>query len=254
MAAASEFLYTGSDPIQTGVAEGTIEPRRTAVLRGKVIQRDNTPLSGVTISILNHPEFGQTLSRADGMFDMAVNGGGILTIDYKKENYLPAQRTIDVPWQNYVVLDDVVMIEVDPVVTTVTSGIGVMQVAQGSVELDADGERQATILFPAGTNAQMVLPDGTTQFLPSMSVRATEYTVGENGLEAMPAPLPPTTGYTYAVDLTVDEALARARRPSISANRFIFMWTIFWEYQRGLRSLLDTTIIIKPPGFRQKTV
>ncbi|MEK7298911.1 MAG: Ig-like domain-containing protein, partial [Candidatus Margulisiibacteriota bacterium] len=220
---ATQFLYTGSNPIQTGVAQGTIESRRTAVLRGKVLQRDNAPLSGVTISILNHPEFGQTLSRADGMFDLAVNGGGVLIIDYKKESSLPAQRTIDVPWQDYVNVDDVVMVEVDSAMTTITPGVGVMQVAQGSIEVDADGQRQATILFPAGTNAQMVLPDGTTQFLPSMNVRATEYTVGENGLEAMPAPLPPTTGYTYAVNLTADEALGAGAK-TVTFNQPVYFY------------------------------
>ncbi|MBI5150613.1 MAG: PASTA domain-containing protein, partial [Candidatus Omnitrophica bacterium] len=220
---ATQFLYTGSNPIQTGVAQGTIEPRRTAVLRGKVLQRDSTPLSGVTVSILNHPEFGWTLSRADGMFDMAVNGGGYLTVHYEKENYLPSQRTINVPWQDYVVVDDVFMAEVDLVVSTITPGVGVMQVAQGSVEFDADGQRQATILFPAGTAAQMVLPDGTTQNLLSMDVRATEYTVGENGLEAMPAPLPPTTGYTYAVNLTADEALAAGAK-TITFNQPVYFY------------------------------
>ena len=76
---ATAFLYSGTNPIQTGVAEGIIEPRRAAVVRGRVLARDHQPLSGVTLSIKDHPEFGQTLSRADGMFDMAVNGGGLLT-------------------------------------------------------------------------------------------------------------------------------------------------------------------------------
>ncbi|MER2601757.1 MAG: IPTL-CTERM sorting domain-containing protein, partial [Candidatus Competibacter phosphatis] len=73
--AATEFLYTGSNPIQTGVAPGTIEAKRAAVLRGRVLDKNNAPLSGVTLTVLNHPEFGQTLSRADGWFDLVVNGG-----------------------------------------------------------------------------------------------------------------------------------------------------------------------------------
>src|SRR5262249_26078376 len=36
----------------------------------------------------------------------------------------------------------------------------------------------------------------------------TEYTVGANGPAAMPAQLPPSSGYTYAVELSVDEAVA----------------------------------------------
>ena len=43
---------------------------------------------------------------------------------------------------------------------------------------------------------------------PTFTVRATERTVGPSGKQAMPAELPPGTGYTYAVDLTIDEAEA----------------------------------------------
>ena len=72
----TEFLYSGSNPIQQGVASGTIEAKRVAVLRGNVLTRDNQPLSGVRITIHGHPEFGYTSTRTDGMFDIAVNGGG----------------------------------------------------------------------------------------------------------------------------------------------------------------------------------
>ena len=65
---------------------------------------------------------------------------------------------------------------------------------------------QPPSLFPQGTEAEMTLPDGTTQPLLTLNVRATEYTVGENGPKSMPAPLPPQSGYTYCIDLSVDEA------------------------------------------------
>ena len=207
--AATQFLYTGTNPIQTGVAPGTIEAKRAAVLRGKVLTRDNTPLSGVQITILHHSEFGQTLSRSDGMFDLAVNGGGYLTINYVKTGYLPAQRQVNTPWQDYAALPDVILIPVDTQVTRIDlTAATPIQVAQGSVVTDADGTRRATTLFPQGTTAQMVLPDGSTQALTTLNVRATEYTVGPNGPQAMPASLPPTSGYTYAVELSVDEAIA----------------------------------------------
>jgi hypothetical protein len=209
IATSTSFLYTGSDPIQTGVASGTIEARRIAVLRGRVLTREGTNLSGVNITILSHPEFGSTMSRADGMFDMAVNGGGLLTVNYEKEGYLPSQRQVQTPWQDYAWLPDVVMIQIDTAVTTIDlSSSAAIQVAQGSVVTDDDGTRQARLLFPQGVKAHITLPDGTTQSLTTLNVRATEYTVGENGPEAMPAQLPPTSGYTYAVELSVDEAMA----------------------------------------------
>ena len=88
------FLYTGPNPIQTGVAPGTIDARRVAVLRGKAVDRTGAPLSGVQITIHNRSEFGQTLTRADGMFDLAVNGGGPLTIAYARQvTCLPKDRS-----------------------------------------------------------------------------------------------------------------------------------------------------------------
>ncbi|MGH6930935.1 MAG: Ig-like domain-containing protein, partial [Dongiaceae bacterium] len=209
MQEATAFLYRGPNPIQTGIAEGTIEPSRAAVIRGKVLSRDNQPLSGVTIMIKDHPEFGQTLSRSDGEFDMAVNGGGLLTINYEKPGYLPAQRQVQTPWQDFAIAEEVVLVALDAQVTSIDlTSDAPIQVAQGSVSTDADGSRQATMLFPEGTQATMTLPDGTTQPLTNLHVRATEYTVGTNGPKAMPGPLPPTSGYTYAVELSVDEALA----------------------------------------------
>ena len=217
--AATAFLYSGPNPIQTGVTPGTFEAKRTAVIRGRVRDTDAAPLAAVTISILAHPEFGTTLSRADGMFDLVVNGGGPLTIDYRKAGRLPAQRQIAVPVQDYVRAPDVMLIPLDPQVTMVDlAGGAAMQPARGSVMTDADGTRQATLLFPAGTEATMVMPDGSTSPMTTLHVRATEYTVGENGPSRMPGGLPPASGYTYAVDLSVDEAMA-AGATSVQFNQ-----------------------------------
>jgi hypothetical protein len=50
LATASAFLYAGSTPIQTGVAPGTIAPRRVAVLRGRVYR----PYWGTTSRGVHH--------------------------------------------------------------------------------------------------------------------------------------------------------------------------------------------------------
>ncbi|NIR61531.1 MAG: hypothetical protein GWO02_19585, partial [Gammaproteobacteria bacterium] len=67
----------------------------------------------------DHPEYGSTLTRADGTFDMAVNGGGRFTVAYRKDGYLPAQRTFRVSGQDYTWAPDVVLIEPDPKVTEI---------------------------------------------------------------------------------------------------------------------------------------
>lgn len=205
---ASQFLYAGGAPVQYGADASVFDCEHIAVLRGQVMNRDGSPLSGVRISAKNNSRFGFTLSRDDGAFDLVVNGGGSLTLNYDKAGLLPAQRQVQVPWQDYVLVDDVVLIELDPNVTVFDLTSGAMGVAQGSVIADADGTRQATLMCPVGTTAELVFPDGTTEPIDTLSIRATEYTVGENGPEAMPGVLPPTSGYTYAVELSADEALA----------------------------------------------
>ena len=205
--AATSFLYTGPNPIQTGVAPGTIQKLQAAGLRGAVKTRQGTALPGVKITVQGHPEFGQTLSRADGAFDLVVNGGRQITLNYEKAGYLPVQRQAVVPWRDYVRVDSVTMVNLDPA-STVIDFSQPAQAAQGSVVTDESGTRRATMIFKGGTQASLVMPNGTTQALGSLTVRATEYTVGPTGPSAMPGPLPSTSGYTYAVELSADEAIA----------------------------------------------
>ena len=205
---ASAFLYTGPEAVQLGVTPGYIDYQRVAVLRGRVEQADGSPLPGVTVEVVGEPDSGSTTTQGNGGFDMVVNGGGWLTVNYDLEGYLPVHRKVWVPWRDYTNVDDIVMVQLDPQVTEIQSSASDLQVAQGSTVVDNDGARQATVLFPAGTSAWMQLPDGTSEALPAMSVRATEYTVGDAGPKAMPAELPAGVGYTYAVELSVDEAMA----------------------------------------------
>lgn len=211
---ATTFLYTGDNPVQTDVSPDTIIAERVAVLRGKVLKRDGEPLSGVTVTIKNHAEFGQTLTRADGIFDLVINGGDWTTVVYEREGYLPVQRQIETPWRDYAWLPDVVMIPLDDKVAEIalSDTSQPFQIAQGSSVTDDDGTRQATVLFPSGTSATLMMPDGSEQPIANLSVRATEYTVGSNGPKAMPGELPESSAYTYAVELSVDEAIAAEAR------------------------------------------
>lgn len=206
--AATTFLYSGDNPLQTGVVTGTISPKCVAVLRGQVLTGDGQPLAGVQLSIRHHPEYGQTLSRVDGLFDLVINGGEVI-VSYTKAGYLPVQRTVRARWREYTSLAPVVMTPLDDHVTTIVlTSTTDIQVARGSVISDTDGVRQATLLFPPAMQAVITLTNGATQTLSTLHVRATEYTVGGRGLQAMPGDLPALSGYTYAVEFSVDEAEA----------------------------------------------
>jgi RHS repeat-associated protein len=208
LAESVQFLYTGENPVQTGVAPGAINPVRVSVLRGRVTDRDGKPLQGTVVTILDNPQYGQSTSRSDGWYDIVVNGGDRVIVNLAREGYLPAQRHVTAEWQEFASVPDVVLVGLDPRVTRVDLSADSLQVARGSVQTDEDGSRQATLIFEPGTGAEMVLPNGSVVPLGQLDVRATEYTVGANGPEAMPGPLPATSAYTYAVELSVDSALA----------------------------------------------
>ena len=202
----TSFLYTGANPVQAGVVAGTLQANQIAVLRGNV-SSSGFPLGGVVVTVLNHPEFGSTATRADGKFDIAVNGGGALNLVFARDGFLGAHRQVQVPWADYVQVPDLVLMPYDNQVTVIDlTNTQTVQVARGSVSTDGNGSRQATVLIPPGTQATMLLAGGGTQPLNTMHLRATEFTTGPNGPNAMPGTLPPTSGYTYAVGFTVDEA------------------------------------------------
>jgi RHS repeat-associated protein len=203
-----EFLYSGPNKVQTGVAPGTIKSARVAVLRGAVKARDGQGLGGVTVTVLDHPELGQTTTRADGGYDLAVNGGGPLTITFERTGFISAQREVDAPWQDFAAVEDVTLVGFDPKVTRIDLDANTAQVAAGTPVTDGDGTRQASVVFKAGTKATMVLPNGATKALDELDVRATEFTAGAAGPDAMPGTLPASSAYTYAAELSVDQAVA----------------------------------------------
>ncbi|MBK6688759.1 MAG: hypothetical protein IPG45_30075 [Deltaproteobacteria bacterium] len=200
-----EFLY----PSQIGLTPGVIRPAEVAVLRGQVVDVDGAPLPAVTVTLLGHGELGRTETDANGEFNFVLNGGPIETLDFQKAGYLPVQRALSSKWLRFSILPDpVVMIVPDPVGTMVAFGTASMQTHQASMEADAVGMRRATVAVPPNVSATMVMPGGARVPLAMGMIRATEYTVGERGPQAMPGQLPPQSAYTYAVELSVDEALA----------------------------------------------
>ncbi len=231
--AATQFLYSGPAPIQSGVGPAVIDPRRVAVVRGRVLDRSGAGLPGAAISILGHAEYGSTASRADGMYDLVVNGGGNVKVQVRKPGYLPALRQVHTVWRRFAWADDAVLVAYDASATAVTANAGAMQVARGTQQQDAAGSRRATVLFPPGTGISMVLADGSRQSLPAITVRATEYTVGPSGPAAMPAPLPAPSAYTYAVDLGADEAVAAGAKSLVFSQPVVLYVENFLGFPVG---------------------
>ncbi len=220
----TSFLYAGTNAVQLGVGPDVIAPQRASVLRGRALKKDGSPLPGVHVRVLNHPELGFTYTRADGMYDLSVNGGPQYTLDFQLRGYCPAQRQIEAPAQDFRCLPDLILVPADPIATVVSFGTAApLQVAKSSVNTDKAGSRSATVLFPPGTCATVLLPDGSTQNCAGLTIRATEFTVGPDGPKAMPGPLPPSSAYTYAVELSGDEATAAGAK-TVKFNQFVHVY------------------------------
>ena len=109
----------------------------------------------MTVTLLDHPELGQTVTRENGRYDLAVNGGAALVVDFHKDGYVDAQRTVDVGWQEYAEVDDVALVAYDAKVTEIDLDSGEpIQTARGTTRSDRDGSRQATVMFRQGTQAR----------------------------------------------------------------------------------------------------
>ncbi|MCI0540979.1 MAG: hypothetical protein L0Z50_37740 [Verrucomicrobiales bacterium] len=219
IATSTSFLYEGPNAIQIGVVPGTIEPLRVAVLRGGVKQRDGQPLPGVTVTVPKHLEFGATATRINGEFDLAVNGGERHCVRFEKAGFCPVDRELSTGYQTFEQVPQVVLMQMDPATTRVAFGLdSPQQVHEAAPQTDEDGTRTACLIFPPGTCAEMVMPDGTKRPCTALNIRATEFTVGTNGPAAMPAQLPPASAYTYCAELSSDEAAA-AGADSIQFDR-----------------------------------
>ena len=199
-----QFLYSGGSPVQIGPVLDSLDLSRVGVIRGRVVARDWGGIGNDTVSVLGHPEYGYTLTRNDGRYDLVVNGGGVVTLRFSKPGYLEAQRQLEAPIQDYVTLADVAVIGKSVKRSVINTSA--TQVARGRFASDVNGDRDIRIVFPQNVAARIVKAPGDTATVTQMRVRATEFTVGDGGPGTMPAMLPPSSAYTYCVDLRLDEA------------------------------------------------
>ncbi|MDX2165878.1 MAG: hypothetical protein SF182_02400, partial [Deltaproteobacteria bacterium] len=210
--ASAGFLFQGCPgvtPPQRNVTPTAISEERMTVIRGRVVTRDGQPLAGVTVRAAEYPQFGETLTAGDGLYSYVLNGGGWVTISASKQGYIPVRRKVETPWGEYVWAEDIVMIPYDlptPIDCSGTTTYG--QLIQSSVVSDDLCERRTTVYVRPGTECALKMVDGSLTPVTTLNFRLTEFTVGTDGMSAMPLDLPPTSAYTYAADFSADEMIS----------------------------------------------
>ena len=201
----SSFVYDSTNPNapQTGVAAGTIDPERAGWIVGYVKDGSGAANAGVTVTVAGQGQYGQATTRADGRFDLVVNGSANFTLRFAKSGFFTADRRVYVGAKLTVSLDDVWLVAADSMAKVVTASSPNFQVAAANtVAADADSlSRTAVLMIPAQTKFKKGGVD-----LNSMTLRLTEYTAGANGINRMPASLTGSPAYTYAVEISADEA------------------------------------------------
>lgn len=194
-------------PLQAGVDPAFLEPERAAILSGMVRDADGKPLPCVKVMDTSG-RFGWTLSRTNGSYDLAVNGAADVRLSFALEGYLPAWRDASVARRDFVLVQDVVLLPQPPVLATVPFPAPAdVPPVRGKVESsDGRGPRQLTLLFAAGTSACVRRQGGCTAPKDGqLAIHAVEYTTGDRGPAAMPAPMPSFIGYTFAAQIGAAE-------------------------------------------------
>merc|ERR1719464_299571 len=88
---------------------------RAAVVRGQVVTPAGMGLIGVRVST-NGANEGFTMTRDDGWFDLMVNGGGPVMLQFGRNPYSPLRLSLYVPWNEVVVLSPVRLTDRETVV------------------------------------------------------------------------------------------------------------------------------------------
>ena len=76
------------------------------MVRGQVVTPNGMGLIGVRVST-NGANEGFTMTRQDGWFDLMVNGGGPVMLQFGRNPYSPLRLALNVPWNEVMVLSPV---------------------------------------------------------------------------------------------------------------------------------------------------
>jgi len=209
----SNFTEHYADLVPEGLSLTDYDSQRFAVATGQVVGQQGAPLAGVSVSILDHPEWGSAVTDSNGVYSIPVEGGETLTVVLSLAGHLEAQRQVSPAWHDVAVAATISMVPatsgaaglaMSPKVRTLVASSGKAKKAsvhRGTMVSDESGSRRCTVVFPPTLRAFSADARGRAlDELPAMEVSSTEYATPDS----MPAALPPTSAFTYCVELTAE--------------------------------------------------
>jgi RHS repeat-associated protein len=197
------------------------DPKRFSLITGLVQDASGNPLSGVNVGLHNQSEYGTAQTDPTGLFSIPLDGGGTVTVIYQKAGFLTAHRQVPIGWNTIANAETIVMIPEDSKSTVINFDGNPQTILTHSSTPTSDsfGTRSLTMVFPGDNRAWVKDVQGNEQEMTNITVRATEYPTPQS----MPAKLPPTSAFTYCVELTVDGAKSvRFEKPVVVyVNNFL---------------------------------
>ncbi|KAH9517406.1 Teneurin-2 [Dermatophagoides farinae] len=100
--------------VQSYAQKDVYSPKRAAVIRGQVVSKEFNGLIGIRVSVVNDLKYGFTLTRSDGWFDILVNGGGIITLQFQRNPFYPIKKSIYVEWNDITVIQNPIVMYLGP--------------------------------------------------------------------------------------------------------------------------------------------
>ena len=224
----SSFGSDYQDAIPPDADPEAFDTKKFSLVRGTILDPGEVAIEGVAVSVLEHPEYGSVTTDENGEFTIPVNGGSTLTLHFEDEDFTPAQRFVEVPWNDIVVIPEVQLVNWDPVQSQVFLNGDPDDV---QVHTSVASEHPVTVALKGDNLLVGETDDGELILTDTAVISATEY---ENP-DQMPGELPSTSEFTYCVDLKVEGF------KNVEFDQPVLLWT---------RNFLDFEVgTIVPTGY-----
>ena len=170
---------------------------RYSLVRGTVLDDEGDPVEGAEISIIKHDEYGTVATNGDGEFTIPVNGGTWVMVQAAAPGFTSGQRGAEVPWNDIKVLRPFELVPFNPVQTAVFMD-GDPDLVLTHANMNED--RPVIVALKGDNIAAGLTEDGEEVLTDNLVISATLY----KDPTEMPALLPPTTEFTYCVELKAE--------------------------------------------------
>lgn len=205
-------------------------------------------LMGVRVSTANTKE-GFTLTREDGWFDLMVNGGGAVSLQFGRAPFKPQNRIVHVPWNEVVIIDTVVMSIVEdksmqqPAQSCLSHDYNAMKpvvLATWKHGFQGSSSTRSIILAESQVVQESFQIPGTDLHLVYHSSRTAGY-LSTIKLQLTPDKIPATLKSVH-LKITIEGILFERTFEADPSIKFTYSWNLFNIYRRRVYGIATAVV------------